>query len=737
MLGPESLAAQREGLSFLSDGMEESGWYELRVQRGRVGDFVLARTLLASVGGRWRYFSVLPRARQGSLKTDVVPQANLLWLDVDSREALGHLGVFEELGLAPSAVVDSGGGFWLYWKLDRLVGTDQVEEWSRRLNLWARGRVPGVDQGCWNRNRCARLVGTVHEDTGVVAQFVPEVSSWARFDPAFVEQALAGIELPRVEIEPVRRSVSAVAHRAEVTSVFNRFRWYLIDPPTEEEVHERGQTRHGIEFALAQALVHDAGCSDGDVAALFDEWQVLKHEETKRTAPGNPYGYLDRTLARVHAETEPTDRPSVGRKRQWTEVDRGLVLRLVAEAEEQSEPFSVSAACAAILEEYPEASYRTAENALTQLAKSGYVDKQKNPAARGKVVLLTAKGREFLSQEGFRRGFHLLEPISGSGSEGSTRRRLLTRRAKARETGISTPIERDETNDSMSEISSPIEGDEISSGELERPKEGEFSSCVSRPELFGFAGSRYQRHAGFEAENDELETILRRNWIDDDYRISFLGRQATRTIQFLTDWDDCLKLLFYEQLFITFDEYPSVRPGLMGTQPLFRSFVSQRDPGVGGGRASDPIARHGWSDYRKPIQLRPYDWTFGIAVELTNESTPVMRKVVGRDGVEKTVPAYGLVIERDWVFWESLRKARKRLGLKELTSIALQVRRSGPRQKHQFAFEVAHQAIDFEPPAEAVIDLDLVLDKLASLERVATYIAPLADDHCPWSSAWA
>ena len=118
--GPTSAAsvgsADLRALEFLTDGMLEAGWYELRTQRDRGGEFVRGRAVLSALGS-YSYFGVLPRTRIGGMtRESVVEQANLLWLDVDSPEALDHLSVFADLGIPPSLVIHSGHGYWWYWK---------------------------------------------------------------------------------------------------------------------------------------------------------------------------------------------------------------------------------------------------------------------------------------------------------------------------------------------------------------------------------------------------------------------------------------------------------------------------------------------------------------------------------------------------------------------------------------------------------------------------------------------
>ncbi len=324
----------------MSDGMRELGLYELRVARSSVGAFLPGTVLSDVVGGKYRYAGLLPRLREGAKREDVVSVGNLLWLDVDSPDALQSLDVFRDAGLPVSLVMASGHGYWFFWKLTELIHIDVLEDWNRSLNMYARERIPDVDKGCWNRSRVARLAGTVHERTGVEAQFLSEVSTWDRFSTEEVKswfdtipsnQVSAPSSAGRKVQSEVGRGRSLVVvsfegHRADVQEVASRFRWYLVDPPPVEEIYERGETRHGIEFALVCALIEDAHCSNDEIRALFDEWLPLKHAERLDAGGSNPYGYLDTTITNARKQTKPKragSRPKRSRsKRSYVQVDR-------------------------------------------------------------------------------------------------------------------------------------------------------------------------------------------------------------------------------------------------------------------------------------------------------------------------------------------------------------------------------------------------------------------------------
>lgn len=106
------------------------------------------------------YFGVVPRLRQGGTAADCDPFTNVLWADVDAKhqtdgtKTTALRRIASELPLQPQIIVDSGGGYHLYWLLDEpdahertipvmrgiaaRVGGDNVHDLPRIL------RVPGT-----------------------------------------------------------------------------------------------------------------------------------------------------------------------------------------------------------------------------------------------------------------------------------------------------------------------------------------------------------------------------------------------------------------------------------------------------------------------------------------------------------------------------------------------------------------------------------------------------------------
>jgi DNA-binding transcriptional ArsR family regulator len=628
-------------------------------------------------------------------------------------------GVVEAIDLPPSAVVDSGGGFWLYWKLSELADTELIEEWNYRLNIFLRDQVPGVDRGCWNRNRCARLVGTVHEETGITAHFLPEHLSRRMYAPAEAEERIP--LLPDASPDPEMASLPAPVlveppvGDGDVASALARFRWYWEESLSEAEVKARGQTRHQIEFALAVALV-EAGCTEEEIIELFDRHALAKHVEKKRVNPGNRYGYARLTVenARAAAARKPTPvgEPRGGQavaakpKRAWNEADRGEILAMVDEHSHSA--LTVGAMVKAISERFG-CTERTAENALSQLVEAGYIEKRPNPSGRGKIVVVSEKGRKFLDQQGWRKGFHLLPPINPD-PHASPRRRMLRRPWR----GTSKRLEDGPTH--------------------EEDRNGDDSpSCVYNPEHFGYRRTEIARHVGPDATDADLRTALRRNWIDDWYRIAFEGRKATRLIQFTTGWDEIVeRVLFYDQLGVGIDVYPSPDLKLVDIVPLYRSFISQGDPRVEDG-VRDLIARGRWKDWAGNWRkVKPLPFTFGLGIEFGPGGRPMTHPITAPDGQPRTLPNAGLIVMPDWSFWRALRNDAAKQGLKDIGEHLFEVKRSGPRGKHTFSFRPLGPPPDSPVPADLAIDLEQVLDELVRAHRLHAYIGPLAEGHCFW-----
>ena len=110
------------------------------------------------------YVGVLPRKRTSGRAEDVWPTATVLWADVDAKDFQEEpewqdgkdeaLDAILKFPVTPSAIVDSGHGFHLYWRLFDPVDTADAVEANRAIAKWL-----GADK-CFDAPRILRVPGT-------------------------------------------------------------------------------------------------------------------------------------------------------------------------------------------------------------------------------------------------------------------------------------------------------------------------------------------------------------------------------------------------------------------------------------------------------------------------------------------------------------------------------------------------------------------------------------------------
>jgi hypothetical protein len=722
-------------MQFLLAEQELLGQFEIRTRRDRPGDFVPAEAVVrAAGGGYFRFFGPLARHSAGSTKEDVAESGNIVWLDADAPTKLEELRVFEREGIPPSVVLASGEGYWCYWKLEYLVSTNEIERINKRLIAFAEPFLSKVDRGAWNKDRRARLPGTVHEDTGVVSYFVEEFCTWKWTDAWTLGQRLPELKADR-EVPVAPREIGPISDDL-IRSVFNRFRWYIEEPPSEEEIHARGRTRHGIEFALVKALLL-AGCSEEDVVRIADEWQLLKHMEYRRESPGNPYHYIEQTISKaldaIAEEPElPEQSASNGTaprpKRGWHEVDRGEVLLMISEAESRGLVRNVKGWAEEIVERYG-CVVETAENALGQLEQTEMIEKKRGMGVRGKGVLLTDAARTFLAQEGLQRGRLMFLPSINKTTDSPPR---FTRQRFLRRPHVETGAAKTPTKKAIPSVSEQSEEGREQPEEIGDSGHSSIHSLflAYRAEHFGFEPDHIF-HGPLDATDRQVEVALKRNWIDDTYRLSFLGRQSSWLLQFVTN-DTTERVLFYDQLRIGSSIYRFPPGDVTGRMVVYRSFISQRDWRVENG-INDLIQRRKWkTNQGKMTPFGPKECTFGIGALMAAPGVLDTYTVVGSDDLEDTRPKIGLIAERDSTFWKGLRSCQQRENIERLTDHLFEVNRTGSGRGHKFSFTVVGEASPVEIPASSEIDLDHVFQNLVSAERLEALISGLHEEHCPW-----
>lgn len=121
------------------------------------------------------YVGVLPRKRTSGRAEDVWPTSTVLWADVDAKDFCPDpvlhdpesklqgdpdddkaraLDAVLKFPVTPSAIVDSGHGFHLYWRLFEPVDTSEAVEANRAIAKWL-----GADK-CFDAPRILRVPGT-------------------------------------------------------------------------------------------------------------------------------------------------------------------------------------------------------------------------------------------------------------------------------------------------------------------------------------------------------------------------------------------------------------------------------------------------------------------------------------------------------------------------------------------------------------------------------------------------
>lgn len=135
------------------------------------------------------YFGINPLKRSLGSKSskDEVSEARFLWVDVDPvttlagaeldtwrGETLESIRQGGALRIAPTAIIDSGRGYWLFWKLAVPVILDGNGPATQRVESHGKGiekLFAGADN-CRNVDRIARLPGFVNKKTMGLAKLV-------------------------------------------------------------------------------------------------------------------------------------------------------------------------------------------------------------------------------------------------------------------------------------------------------------------------------------------------------------------------------------------------------------------------------------------------------------------------------------------------------------------------------------------------------------------------------------
>src|SRR5581483_5076024 len=250
-----------------------------------------------------RFFGPLARRAKGSRREQIAETGNVIWADVDSRDAPQRISErMAPLGLDPSVLVDSGNkGYWIYVKLTRCIPTDEIE----RLNRALRKLMDG--DNCWARTQIARLPGSVNDKSGRRVEIVS--FSGARYDPDFIVDALS----PSAALDSAShytnrpQSTAADLERGKRTTfgvvppLPHTMRTYINQRPRKGEGYDRSLMEQQI-FTLLVAR----GWSDDQIIAYADAHRLSKH--TERRIKRGTYAWTTENLkaARKYQEKSST-----------------------------------------------------------------------------------------------------------------------------------------------------------------------------------------------------------------------------------------------------------------------------------------------------------------------------------------------------------------------------------------------------------------------------------------------
>lgn len=363
------------------------------IWKGQEGLFEVARTpdkrrqlpldqAVAAQG--MNFFAPLARVRRRGRDEDVASTGNVVWVDIDSRDALVRVEkILDPLGLHPSAIVDSTNkGYWLYYKLDGHIPAHEIELLNKGL-----AALIGGDRGCWHRSRIARLPGSVHEKSGKTVTVVEMTA--VLFDPDALCVFREVAPTQGKGTQPTALAQATLIERRGKVVAFSSFprltraQWrYISERPAQGE----GIDRSSFEYSIYMKLILQ-GWDDDQIIAFADQTRLAKHtEELERR---HSYEWIERSLRKAHTHIEENSlNPLYGDMCNESETYRSqLDLRLVLE-HVQGQTVKELHAYFAEAEGTPRATFM---RHLGRLEDANYIKRTRD--GRFKRVSLTEKAR--------------------------------------------------------------------------------------------------------------------------------------------------------------------------------------------------------------------------------------------------------------------------------------------------------------------------------------------------------
>ena len=297
------MAVARSAVEFIWEGQQ--GLFEVAHDPARRKQF--ERTAALDALPRMRFIAPLARKQPGSTKAHVADRGNVLWADIDSRDALTRIDTaLVPLGLTPSLVVDSGNkGFWIYLKLDALIPVAHLEILNQRL-----GRLVGGDHCCWNRDRLARLPGSIHPDSrrlASVVQFTGELFAASAIDHALPDEttSTAVPTAPGGQIHEPGVGLTVQLPKEHPPLALD-LRQYIAARPKKGE----GWDRSVYEQRIFTTLVA-AGWNDEQILTFADLNSLSKHTQERLKRSSYEYSLRSITKSRSYLAKNPSSSSNV------------------------------------------------------------------------------------------------------------------------------------------------------------------------------------------------------------------------------------------------------------------------------------------------------------------------------------------------------------------------------------------------------------------------------------------
>lgn len=372
----------RKAVEFIWDG--QTGLAEMCVAPSNRNYFEISEAL--DDLGSYRYFAPLTRVREGSKKKDISPVGNVLWVDIDRRDApeLTQSGL-APYGVTPSLIIDSGNkGFWMYLKLDHLIPSEQIEQMNRGLASLV------LADSSWDMGRIARMPGSVNQGSGRMSTVYELTGSV--YDPEdlrFLEE-LADIRTPALAAPDDMPVLRVDFPQANLPAPL----WMYIRDHPEMGI---GIDRSNEEQKIFTAL-EGQGWTDEQIISFADFHRLPRHREELRRH--KDYRWTKRSIAsaRKYIQNNPDlyskyintyiDHPMCCESRTYQHVNRRDALKLIQDGVTSGE-FVRS------MKETFGCARSTVMNILSQLEIGGYITREK--IGRFSLISLTEAGHYALS----------------------------------------------------------------------------------------------------------------------------------------------------------------------------------------------------------------------------------------------------------------------------------------------------------------------------------------------------